>query len=173
MGKARTAALPLLTIALALHEPPVSALQPLDVTDGATVEAIVSIKDPTRIRVDGQPIVNVFGSVYSSNCAAGAAAPGAATGGPATLPPAVNPAGELAVECDGERGEVYVRPVGTSARPITLFVATRHATYTLLLRRSDTPADTVVLRDRTPIAAAPEADAPPARSPERRHDLLA
>ncbi len=35
------------------------------------------------------------------------------------------------------------------ASPSNLFVSTQHATYTLLLRRSDTPADTIVIRDKT------------------------
>jgi conjugal transfer pilus assembly protein TraK len=56
------------------------------------------------------------------------------------------------LECDRDKGEIYVRPVGDSAKPINLFVSSAQATYTLLLRRSDTPADTIVIRDRTPKA---------------------
>ncbi|HEY0844367.1 MAG TPA: type-F conjugative transfer system secretin TraK, partial [Noviherbaspirillum sp.] len=39
--------------------------------------------------------------------------------------------------------------VGSSAKPINLFISSAHATYTLLLRRSDTPSDTIVIRDKT------------------------
>jgi len=61
-----------------------------------------------------------------------------------------NPAGDVIVETDPAKGELYVRPVSTSAtKPINLFVSTTHATYTLLLQPVDMPADTIVLRDRT------------------------
>ena len=63
-----------------------------------------------------------------------------------------NPAGEIVLECDAEKGEIYVRPIGTPGglgKPVNLFISSQHATYTLLLRRSDTPADTIVIRDRT------------------------
>jgi len=65
---------------------------------------------------------------------------------------ATNPTGDVFVECDRDKGEVYIRPVGESLRPINLFVSSATATYTLLLRRSDTPADTIVIRDKTPRA---------------------
>ena len=154
------------------------ALQEKDVTDGARVEAIVSLKELTRIRVDGARIMDVFGNIYSSSCGAGAAAasqPGAgATGTPA---PAVNPAGDVLLECDAERGEIYVRPVPVSGlgmpgkpgggnaaagKPISLFIATQLGTYTVLLHRSDVPADTIVLRDRsTPTASGDRSDGVP------------
>ncbi len=67
------------------------------------------------------------------------------------MPPtgSINPAGEIVLECDVDKGEIYVRPVGGPGKPVNLFVSTQHATYTLLLRRSDTPADTIVIRDKT------------------------
>lgn len=120
------------------------ALQVIDGRDGVAVEAIVSQKEPTRIRIDGMPISDVFGNIYSSNCAAASQA--AAT--PSAPTPAVNPAGELVLECDRDKGEVYVRPVGASTKPINLFVSSAQATYTLILRRSDVPADTIVIRDK-------------------------
>src|SRR6185295_13679290 len=61
---------------------------------------------------------------------------------------------EVAIECDRDKGEVYVRPMGTGTKPVNLFIASTQATYTLLLRRSDTPADTIVIRDRTARATA-------------------
>lgn len=158
MGLTARIAWALLPPALWLAELPAAhALQTLDAADGVTVEAAVSIKEPTRIRIAGAPIVNVFGNLHSSNCPS--ASPAAAAGGnaPAAAPPRVNPAGELVLECDAEKGEVYVRPVGAAAKPINLFVSSKDATYTLRLRRVDTPADTIVLRDRTVREAGPDA----------------
>ena len=142
------------------------ALQVVEASDGVAVEAIASLKEPTRIRIEGTPITDVFGNIYSSHCGgsplpAAAASPGvpSTTPGPATpaalTSPAVNPAGDVIVECDRDKGEVYIRPVGNAMRPINLFVSSATATYTLLLRRSDTPADTIVIRDKTPRALRP------------------
>jgi conjugal transfer pilus assembly protein TraK len=124
------------------------ALQVVEGSDGVSVEAVLSIKEATRIRVDGAPITNVFGNIYSTNCGAAitAAAPPQPGAAPATG--SVNPAGEIVLECDVDKGEIYVRPVGGPGKPVNLFVSTQHATYTLLLRRSDTPADTIVIRDK-------------------------
>jgi len=61
--------------------------------------------------------------------------------------PAVNPAGEIVLECDRDKGEIYIRPVGDSPKPVNLFISSAHATYTLVLRKADTPADTIVIRD--------------------------
>ena len=142
------------------------ALQVVEASDGVAVEAIASLKEPTRIRIEGMPITDVFGNIHSSHCGgsplpAAAASPGvpSTTPGPATpaalTSPAVNPAGDVIVECDRDKGEVYIRPVGDATRPINLFVSSASATYTLLLRRSDTPADTIVIRDKTPRALRP------------------
>ena len=142
------------------------ALQVVEASDGVAVEAIASLKEPTRIRIEGTPITDVFGNIYSSHCGgsplpAAAASPGvpSTTPGPASpaalTSPAVNPAGDVIVECDRDKGEVYIRPVGDATRPINLFVSSASATYTLLLRRSDTPADTIVIRDKTPRALRP------------------
>ncbi len=68
---------------------------------------------------------------------------------PAPATGAINPAGEIVLECDVDKGEIYVRPVGGPGKPVNLFVSTQQATYTLILRRSDTPADTIVIRDKT------------------------
>lgn len=146
------------------------ALQVVEASDGVAAEAIVSLKEPTRVRIEGTPITDVFGNIHSSHCGGSpmpAAAPPASPGSPSATPglsptgafssPPVNPAGEVIVECDRDKGEIYIRPVGDAARPINLFVASASATYTLLLRRSDTPADTIVIRDRTPRALRPAA----------------
>lgn len=124
---------------------PALALQVLDARDGVAIEAILSIKEPTRIRIDGAPITDVFGNIHSSSCGAGSAA-GTTAG---IVAPTTNPGGEIVLECDRDKGEIYIRPVGDSPKPVNLFVSSAHATYTLLLRRADTPADTIVIRDRS------------------------
>ena len=135
------------------------ALQLLDARDGVSVEAMVAIKEATRIRIEGAPITDVFGNIYSSTCATAAAPAPLATGTPLAAPasPVINPAGELIVECDRDKGEVYIRPVGRTTKPVNLFVSTAQATYTLLLHRSDTPADTIVIRDTSARPFKPEA----------------
>lgn len=149
---------------------PAKALQLVEASDGAAVEAILSIREPTRIRIEGASITDVFGNIHSSQCGLAAAlpaTPGMAPAGAGSSP--INPAGEIALTCDRDKGEIYVRPVGDSAKPINLFVASANATYTLLLRRSDTPADTIVLRDRTPKALkhASSAQIPAGQSPNQ------
>ena len=141
----------LLGLTFAAH--PAHALQLIDARDGVAVEAIVSIKEPTRIRIDGAPITDVFGNIHSSNCGAASAAPNAPTAlnSPAAgiVSPTLNPAGEVVLECDRDKGEIYIRPVGESTKPVNLFISSALATYTLVLRRADTPADTIVIRDRS------------------------
>ena len=143
----------LLIPALWFAEPRIAAaLQVVEATDGVTVEAVLAIKEPTRIRIDGAAITNVFGNIYSSNCGAAVSAqPG--TGSTPVLPQ-TNPAGEIVLECDRDKGEIYIRPVGDSAKPVNLFISSAQATYTLVLRRSDTPADTIVIRDKSLRPAA-------------------
>jgi len=119
----------------------------------------------------------VFGNILSSNCGSSPALP---TNPGATAPgaglPTVNPGGEIVLECDRDKGEVYIRPVGDSAKPINLFVSSADATYTLLLRRADTPADTIVIRDKTPKAfratGATQAAAGPSPNPIRAMKAL-
>ncbi len=130
---------------------PVHALQVLEARDGVAVEAILSIKEPTRIRIEGAPITDVFGNIHSSNCGVSSQP----TPGSVIAPPTVNAGGEIVLECDRDKGEIYVRPVGETGKPVNLFISSAHATYTLVLRRSDTPADTIVIRDKTPRQAPP------------------
>jgi len=133
------------------------SLQIVDARDGVAVEAILSVKEPTRIRIEGSPITDVFGNIHSSSCGGAAAGVSGSPGSPlAPLSPAVNPAGEVVVECDRDKGEIYVRPVATAGdgsaaagKPVNLFISSAHATYTLILRRADTPADTILIRDRS------------------------
>lgn len=139
------------TVLLLVSATPSHALQLVEASDGVSVEAVLSIKEPTRIRVDGSSITNVFGNIYSTNCGSAITNAAPAQPGSAPMPPtgSINPAGEIVLECDVDKGEIYVRPVGGPGKPVNLFVSTQHATYTLLLRRSDTPADTIVIRDKT------------------------
>lgn len=158
--------------------PPALALQLVDARDGLAVEATLSVREPTRIRIEGAPITDVFGSIHSSNCGGGtgagasalsATAPGLAgmVSPAAPSAAAVNPAGEIVLECDRDKGEIYIRPVlralDPKAKPVNLFVASAHATYTLVLRRADTPADTIVIRDRTLMARSPGPNVPRVR----------
>jgi conjugal transfer pilus assembly protein TraK len=154
MAPARLLPRPWLLVALTAISPPTaSALQRVEARDGVSVEAAIALNEPTRIKIDGGAISDVFGNIYSTNCGA--------TGAAAMLPsgqaaPTINPAGEVLLECDKERGEIYVKPVGPGAKPINLFVSSGKATYTLILKRVDMPADTIVIVDRTlarPFAA--------------------
>ncbi len=165
-------------IGMATAPSPVRALQLVEARDGVSVEAMVSIKEPTRIRIDGAPITDVFGNIYSSNCASTSAATPltSSLANSAPLPgtniqnsPAINPTGELVLECDKDKGEVYIRPVGKSSKPINLFVSTSQATYTLLLHRSDTPADTIVIRDPSARLLKPDNTNPSPSGPSANH----
>ena len=123
----------LLAVLLAASSASVLALQVLDARDGVSVPAKLSQKEPTRIKVEGTAISDVFGNVWQDK---------------------TNPNGEVIVETDPGKGELYIRPLSaTATKPINLFVSTAHATYTLLLQPVDMPADTIVLRDRTPRVA--------------------
>jgi conjugal transfer pilus assembly protein TraK len=155
---------------------PAQALQVIEASDGVAAEAIVSLKEPTRLRIDGAAITDVFGNIHSSHCRPGATGPAPAM--PAAAPVGahasslggpVNPAGDVIVACDRDKGEVYLRPVGTGTRPINLFVSSATATYTLLLRRADTPADTIVIRDKTPRALRPLAQEQAPAGPAPNH----
>ena len=180
-GWAMSAAIAATTAIAALTAVPAQALQIVEASDGVSVEAIVSVKEPTRIRIDGAPITDVFGNIHSSHCGAATALP--ATPGMSSTAPgsgissAINAAGEIVLECDRDKGEIYVRPVGDSVKPINLFVSSASTTYTLLLRRADTPADTIVIRDKTPkgfkpATAAAQAGAGPSPNPVRAMKAL-
>ena len=76
----------------------------VEATDGVTVEAVLAIKEPTRIRIDGASITNVFGNIYSSNCG-GAVSTQPGTGSTPVLPQ-TNTAGALVGVWDAENGEI-------------------------------------------------------------------
>jgi conjugal transfer pilus assembly protein TraK len=140
----------ILPLALACCSACAHAGQPRDVRDGETMEAAISIDAPTRVRLDGQRIVNVVGNIHASSNCEGAPPSGAVPQTAAQLAtPAVNPRGDVILNCDLDKGEIYVKPVsGSQTKPINLFVSSPRATYTLLLRPTRMAADTLVLRDR-------------------------
>lgn len=160
----------LLALLLATDPSAVFALQRIEARDGVSVEAAIALKEPTRIKIDGAAISDVFGNLYSTNCAAASTAP-LGPNGPAL--PAINPAGEVVLECDKERGEIYVKPVGASTKPINLFISSGKATYTLVLKRVDMPADTIMIVDRTPAPATTRASTVPGRAPQHTRALKA
>ncbi|MES2260634.1 MAG: type-F conjugative transfer system secretin TraK [Pseudomonadota bacterium] len=126
------------------------AVPPREVRDGETMEAAIASDVPTRIRIEGQRIVNVVGNIHStSNCDGVApAGVGPQPAGQLTAP-TVNPRGDVMLNCDLDKGEVYVRPAASNQpKPITLFVSSPRATYTLLLRPAQMPSETLTLRDR-------------------------
>lgn len=170
----RRNALLLAAAALATVHPCSQALQILDAKDGVAIEAIVSLKEPTRIRIDGAPIVDVFGNIYLSNCNSPASNGSGLAPIAAPQAPQLNPGGEFILKCDRDKGEIYVRPIGESNKPINVFISSSTATYTLLLRRSDVPADTIILRDRTEkVRATAAAQGPQGRSPSYIRSLKA
>ncbi len=134
----------LLASALLISATPALALQTIEARDGVSVEASIALKEATRIKVDGASITDVFGNIYSSNCG-GLAAVNRDAGQPVA---AINPTGEIVLECDKDKGEIYVKPVSGGAKPVNLFISTAKSTYTLILKRVDMPADTIVLKDR-------------------------
>ncbi len=140
----------ILSLALACYGACAHAGQPRDVRDGETMEAAISTDAPTRVRLDGQRIINVVGNIHSSSNCEGAPSSGAVPQTAAQLAaPTINPRGDVILNCDLDKGEIYVRPVsGSQAKPINLFVSSSRATYTLLLRPARMAADTLVLRDR-------------------------
>lgn len=151
-------ALRLASLLAATSLSPADAAQVIEARDGASVTARIALKEATRLKVEGTPISDVVGNIYSSTCGA---APSVA--GPSAPQAPVNPAGEILLECDKDKGQVYVRPAPQQgAKPISLFVSTASATYTLVLQPVDMPADTIVIRDRSARAGTP--DTPPAKS---------
>ena len=98
---------------------PAHALQVVDAHDGETVLAKISRKEVTRIAFEHGRVEKVTGN-----------------------------AGEFVLEKDDEKGHVFIRPADLqSARPINIFLTSRHSTVALLLQPVDTPSDTIVIRE--------------------------
>jgi len=94
--------------------------------------ARIAVHEATRIRMDGQAITQIYGA--------------------GVLDAKTNPGGALIVQPLDNRGEASVIPVrgagGTGDKPVSIFVDTAKATYTLVLIPAEIPSDTIVLHDR-------------------------
>ena len=153
---------PLLASALLISATPALALQTIDARDGVSVEASIALKEATRIKVDGANITEVFGNIYSSNCGGVAAVNRDA--GPSLA--AINPAGEIVLECDKDKGEIYVKPVSAGAKPINLFISTSqvdlhaHSQARGHAGRHDRPQRSCVAAGGHPLSSAPADTSP-------------
>lgn len=128
------------------------AAQQLEVRDGDTTIARISLRDQTRIRVDRARITDVLGDIYDAQR---------------------NPSGRIVLVKDDQDGEVYVRPVpplmasdgtvpalpGVPQVPVKLDIKSDRGTFALLLQPMDVPGDTLVLRPAGPPPAKPTAEA--------------
>ena len=106
-----------------------TAAEFVDARDGDTALAKMSVKDQTRIKLEKGRIIDVIGDVYSRE---------------------KNPAGRIVVIPDEEDGEIYVRPVDASPRPVKVDLRTDRGKFSLLLQPVDIPGDTVIVRPRGP-----------------------
>lgn len=106
--------------------------------DGDTTPVKISIKDDTRIKVQGTKIVDLIGDVYDEE---------------------KNPAGALIVDRDDD-GEVFVQPRRNTEmedarghgplelRPIKVTLKTTRGKYSLLLQPIDIPGDTLIVEPK-------------------------
>jgi conjugal transfer pilus assembly protein TraK len=135
------------------------AAQTVEVRDGDTAIARISLRDQTRIRVERGRITDVLGDLYD---------------------PAANPTGRLMVVKDEADGEIYVRPTAapnpaslgpvvasSTTAPIKLDVKSDRGTFALLLQPTDVVGDTLVVRTAG-LPAAPAAGASDAATPPQR-----
>lgn len=96
--------------------PDAFATQNLQGSPDETLHAVISRSDPTLMRINGQNIVNIYGTE-----------------------------GEFTATPDGETGSAYIKPIGDK-NPISIFVTdATNQTWRLLLTVTDTPADTIVI----------------------------
>jgi conjugal transfer pilus assembly protein TraK len=106
---------------------PATALQIVDAQDGQTVLGKISRKEITRIAFERGRIRKITGS-----------------------------AGELYLEKDDDKGQIFVRPTDAqSTKPINLFLTSDRGTVALLLQPTDTPSDSIVIREPRERSAAP------------------
>ena len=106
---------------------PAHALQILDAQDGETVLGKISRREVTRIAFEHARVRKVTGN-----------------------------AGELVLEKDEEKGQIFIRPVDPHrTKPISVFLSSEHGTVALLLQPVDTPGDTIVIREPRDRSAFP------------------
>lgn len=126
---------------------PAAAVVDLTLADGESSAVRISIKDPTRLRVEGGAIVDLVGAEVQSSA---------------------NPAGRLKVSAN-DRGDVFIQPTDPAMPATSLFVSTDTATYTLVLAPAAIPADTIRIHpsqaptDLEGLPAGAAAPAAPAR----------
>jgi len=95
------------------------AAQYIEGVDGKAAVARISIRELTLIKVEGGRIQRIRH----------------------------NP-GEIAVEADNEKGEVYIKPLAVGPKPINIFVVTEKSTFPIIAQASDIPAESIIIRDR-------------------------
>jgi conjugal transfer pilus assembly protein TraK len=106
------------------------AAQFVPVLDGDTAVVNLSIKDHTRIKLEGGRIIGITGDVFDAE---------------------KNPEGRIAVEKDTDDGELYVKPISQPMaviplRPVKIDIKTSKGKFGLLLTPIDVPADTIILQ---------------------------
>jgi conjugal transfer pilus assembly protein TraK len=117
--------------AVAMCSPVAHALQIITPTEGSNTFVRISAKELTRIAVDGGKVRSVL---YSE--------------------------GELQIEKDDDRGQVFVRPAMLD-KPINVRVITSsNRTYSLILQAADVPQEDVIIQDGDQSAAARPVTAP-------------
>ena len=126
-GATRRRAPAALSVALLVAMTSATAAQFIDARDGDTAIAKLSIKDQTRVKLERGRITDVIGDVYNKD---------------------KNPSGRVVVVPDEEDGEIYLRPVDNSTRPIKIDLRTDRGKFSLLLQPIDMPGDTLILRSR-------------------------
>ena len=121
---------------------PARAAQTLEMREGDTTIARVSIRDQTRLRVDRGRVLDVIGDVFDAD---------------------KNPAGRVVVLKDEGEGEVYIKPVPPASMrgmdggllpgplagaipPVKLDIKTDRGTVGLVLQPADVIGDTLTLR---------------------------
>jgi conjugal transfer pilus assembly protein TraK len=129
----------LLCAVFALGHSSLFAQQYLEGRDGQTLAAKVSLREPTRVKVEGDRINDIFGDVFDKD---------------------TNPGGRVVVTPDKAKGEIFVRLSEAGTRPANIFVSTDRATYGLLMQPSDVPAETVIIRHRGSASAVSAKSSP-------------
>lgn len=129
---------PIAAIAALLLSLTAQAAVDLAMTDGESAAVRISLKDPTRLRVEGAQIVDLVGAEVHSK---------------------ENPDGRLRVSAN-ERGDVFIQPTDPAMPATSLFVSTADATYTLVLAPAAIPADTIRILPGAPGVANGAAASP-------------
>lgn len=98
----------------------------IDVRDGDTASVPVSIKDPTRLTLQGGKILKLYGDIYDKES---------------------NQTGRVQVMPDPTTGEVHLQPtkVDGQFKPVKVDVRTERGTFGLLIEPAQIPGDTVVM----------------------------